>query len=172
MVGLGPLQIRYLLQIDTPQKPKSSTSDSFLPTNKTRTHLARELLPGYMIRSQLQNFIHTWKSSMTNQWILSVIEHSYRIEFSSSPPHHFIPSPVPKTNENLHFLLEAIQHLLDMGSRTSSLEPMFSGSLLTSVLIPKRSEDWRAILSLRNLHHCVKKNPTGSGWNCFILFFS
>ncbi|KAF7239825.1 Ran-binding protein 17 [Varanus komodoensis] len=110
-------------------------------------HMELQSQPRYPLKSRLP----TWESITSDGWVLSIIQHGYRIEFDVVPslnPIRFTPTSL--------VLLDEIRQLLAKGAvRCLSLSEGLHGFYSRYFTVPKRDGGLRPTLDLRGLNRFI-----------------
>ncbi|MCG7876485.1 MAG: reverse transcriptase domain-containing protein [Candidatus Thiodiazotropha endolucinida] len=113
--------------------------------------------PQIPVGGRLRFFLANWKKITDDQWVLSVIEEGYKLEFVQKPPQSGIrETSVPR--KNLDILNAEVAELL----RKDAIEPVpmnekEHGFYSTFFLVPKKNGKMRPVINLRPLNRYLKK---------------
>ena len=112
-------------------------------------HLTGSPIP---VGGRLAQFAQNWEELYPGRWVLGVVRHGYRIEFTADPPSRFRPrgTSVPHDVSKRSVLEEEIAALLRKKAIRRRLDseppPRFQSRFF---LAPKKGGTWRPILNLR-----------------------
>lgn len=104
---------------------------------------------------RLKYFVTNWSNIDPDSWVLQIVKHGYRIEFTATPPRRGLMkvTPIPRVPEQRRILEEEIHGLLQKGAIRVA-PPSLSKRLYRSsfFLTPKKPNTWRPILNLKPLN--------------------
>lgn len=163
--GQIPLLLSYLHTIRETKGKKKTTEvfipsgtiqkpsrDNWQPLGTIRT-CPRNTSPDFMIRSRLQFFVQAGSSSILDKLVLSVISAEWYLYLH----HHFILSLISHSQEEV--VCQTSSPLFDLDRRPRELitkRQHFKGIYLILFVVPKISEDWRAVLILKRVGNWVR----------------
>ena len=106
---------------------------------------------------RLRFFLQNWKKITDDQWVLSVIEEGYKLEFIQKPPQTGIKqTSVP--NQDLDLLKLEVEDLLKKDAiETVPWNEINSGFYSTFFLVPKKNGKMRLVINLRPLNRYLRK---------------
>ena len=106
---------------------------------------------------RLRFFLQNWKKITDDQWVLSVIEEGYKLEFIQKPPQTGIKqTSVP--NQDLDLLKLEVEDLLKKDAiETVPWNEINSGFYSTFFLVPKKNGKMRPVINLRPLNRYLRK---------------
>lgn len=150
---------------DNNTTPEDSEGLTTLPTN-TRGHLSPNKTvippendcPPHLAGGRLLHFAHIWEASTSDKWVLTTLRHGYLIDFYNLPHDHFVPSPMSQRHKKHKLMLQAIDHLLQIGAieQVPSSET-YKGCYSILFIVPKKDGSWRAILDLKWVNKFARK---------------
>ena len=106
------------------------------------------------VGGRLSLYLENWKMVTQDQWVLSVIEKGYVIDFWSKPPLSSIPipSPLPADKVKRQAVRGQVNILLEKRVIEPVLDPTSPGFYNRLFVVPKPAKNtWRAILDLSAL---------------------
>lgn len=112
-------------------------------------------------RVRLQHFSAEFASVTSDLWILSVVRHGYRLEFTAAPP-PFLGirlTAVPHQPAKRNALLNKVGALLAKNAVVLVPGEVQAGHYSSFFLTPKKSEEWRPIINLKPLNFFVRPQP-------------
>ena len=113
--------------------------------------------PQIPVWGRLRFFLENWKKITDDQWVLSLIEEGYKLEFIQKPPQSGMKETiVPR--KNLDILNAEVAELL----RKDAIEKVppnerGCGFYSTFFLVPKKNGKMRPVINLRPLNRYLKK---------------
>ena len=124
--------------------------------NDSKVNLIQQC-PQIPVGGRLRFFLENWKKITDDQWVLSLIEEGYKLEFIQIPPQSGMKETiVPR--KNLDILNAEVAELL----RKDAIEKVppnerGCGFYSTFFLVPKKNGKMRPVINLRPLNRYLKK---------------
>ena len=113
--------------------------------------------PEIPVGGRLRFFLENWKKITNDQWVLSVIEEGYKLEFSGHPPQTGIKQTSVQ-RENLNILEAEVEDLLRKDAiEMVPLQEINCGFYSTFFLVPKKNVKMRPVINLRPLNKYLRK---------------
>ena len=113
--------------------------------------------PHIPVGGRLKFFLDEWKKITNDQWILSVIEEGYKLDFLEKPPHLGIKQ-TSLSFENTNIIREEVENLLFKNAiEKIPQNEINSGFYSTFFLVPKKTGSMRPVINLRPLNQYIKK---------------
>ena len=113
--------------------------------------------PEIPVGGRLRFFLDNWKKITNDQWVLSVIEEGYKLEFSCHPPQTGIKQTSVQ-RENLNILEAEVEDLLRKDAiEMVPLQEINCGFYSTFFLVPKKNGKMRPVINLRPLNKYLRK---------------
>ena len=127
----------------------------------TRDNLNFDTLPAPPVGGRLQRFAPEWEKVTSDRWVLAVIRHGYRLEFTASPPSLGTPreTTIPREPAKAWALRQEVKALAAKGAVSQLPSPAPDGFYSTFFLTTKKSGEWRPILNLKPLNRSIKPRP-------------
>ena len=110
------------------------------------------------VGGRLSRFLPFWQSITSDQWVLQVVEHGYRLEFESPP----ISTGRRKTvlHRGGYDMSGEVRELYDnCSARYVPPDQVTTGVYSTYFLVDKKDGGKRPILNLKTLNRCLVKRP-------------
>ena len=112
--------------------------------------------PEIPVGGRLRFFLDNWKK-INDQWVLSVIEEGYKLEFSGHPPQTGIKQTSVQ-RENLNILEAEVEDLLRKDAiEMVPFQEINCGFYSTFFLVPKKNGKMRPVINLRPLNKYLRK---------------
>ena len=107
---------------------------------------------------RLKHFIDNWRLITDNDWVLTVVQHGYRIPLKSTPNQATIPINPPAKGSAFDVLVSEAEALISK----HAVRPVFSsvGEYISSYFAvpkPRKLDSFRPILNLKYFNNFVKK---------------
>ena len=116
------------------------------------------LKPQVPVGGRLSLFLPFWQSITTDQWVLQVVKHGYRLEFESPPVSTGRRKTVLQLGE--YDMSGEVSGLYDNCSvRYVPPDQVDTGVYSTYFLVDKKDGGKRLILNLKTLNRCLVKRP-------------
>ena len=113
--------------------------------------------PEIPVGGRLRFVLDNWKKITNDQWVLSVIEEGYKLEFSGHPPQTGIKQTSVQ-RENLNILEAEVEDLLRKDAiEMVPLQEINCGFYSTFFLVPKKNGKMRPVINLRPLNKYLRK---------------
>lgn len=112
------------------------------------------------VGGRLSLFSRSWELVTSDKWVLQTVSEGYRLEFTSSPPHHSKPihTSLPADRAKRKALQQEVDQLLAKGA-IEIVNPREIAFFSTFFLTTKKSGEWRPILNLKKLNKHIKPPP-------------
>ena len=106
---------------------------------------------------RLTHFLQNWKQITTDQWVISIIEMGYKLEFLQRPQFVGIKKTIV-SQENLPIFMKEIDSLKEKNVIEKVPYPMnLAGFYSTLFLVPKKNGKMRMVTNLKPLNLLLKK---------------
>ena len=105
---------------------------------------------------RLAHFAEKWEEITDNKWVLSIVQHGFRIPFIKIPPLSSVPNRMSQSSSP--FLREEIENLLNKWAVERVQNPGTPGFYSQIFLVPKKNGKLRLIIDLSLLNRYIKKH--------------
>ena len=124
------------------------------------------------VGGRLRFFLENWKKITNDQWVLSVIEKGYKLEFIKKPIWQGIKQTIV-SQKNMEILLQEVNILIEKDAIESvQKEQIQSGFYSTFFLVPKKNGKMRPVINLRPLKWYFQKKHFQDGFTDQSLEYS
>ena len=107
--------------------------------------------PEIPVGGRLRFFIQNWVKITQDQWVLSLIQEGYKLEFETIPSFNGIKE-TKLPNENMSILLQEVDTLLQKQAIEKVDHNLNQGFYSTFFLVPKKTGGVRPVINLRPLN--------------------
>lgn len=109
------------------------------------------------VGARLLLFWHVWVASISDFWVIRTVSSGHRWAFSSTPPHRFVSTLLPHSEEQRQVLLSYVDLLKTQGAVVLiPKDEWFQGIYSPLFLVQKKSGSWRPVIDLTYLNKFIE----------------
>ena len=104
---------------------------------------------------RLAHFVEKWEEFTDNKWVLSTVQHGFRIPFSKIPP--LLSVPIKMSQSSSPFIREEMETILKKRAVERVQNPGTPGFYSWIFLVPKKNVKFHLIIDLYLLNRYIEK---------------